>query len=292
MAMRSHSIQQEAVDGVAVDPVLLQLRKICRLGFVVIALWAVIFIGLWLIFRSGDNSLFSLLLNPFPFIFALIIPQKIFYKRLERRRQAAARGDHSLLATEQPVLDTTAFPLPITIGQRLRWSTLLISSGVIWLVILIVTIALIVFLLPSLPDYQSLIPSFVFIALGASAIMTLLIEGPILTVFYIKAREQITVTEYGLIKVGLLRKVHSVSWEEARLFAIDGVYGSMKYPHPILYELSSARDVVRWGWMRRNSMRVVFFAQPAGSVEAYERQMQGLLSLIAARTGLPLYDLR
>ncbi len=292
MGMRSHNIQQEAVDGVTVDPILLQLRKICRLGFVLIALCAVIFIGLWLIFRSDDNSLFSLLLNPFPFIFALIIPQIIFYKRLERRRQAAVRGDHSLLATEQPVLDTTALPLPITIGQRLRWSTLLISSGVIWLTILIVISAFIVFLLPSLPDYQSLIPGIVFIVLGASAIMTLLIEGPILAVFYIKAREQITVTEHGLIKVGVLRKVHSVSWEEARLFAIDGIYGSMKYPHPILYELSSARDIVRWGWMRRSNRRVLFIAQPTGSAEEYERQMQGLLSLIAARTGLPLYDLR
>jgi hypothetical protein len=280
--MRSHSIQQEAADGVAVDPVLLQLRKICRLAFVLIALWAVTFIGLWLIFRSDANSIFSLLLNPYPLIFALIIPQIIFYKRLERRRQAAARGDHSLLATEQPVLDTTALPLPITIGQRLRWSTLLISSGVIWLVILITASAFIVFLLPSLPDYQSLIPGIVFIVLGASAIMALLIEGPILAVFYIKAREQITVTEHGLIRVGVLRKVHSVSWEEARLFAINGVYGSMKYPQPILYELSSARDVVRWGWMRGNSMRVVFFAQPTVSAEEYERQMQGL----------PLYDLR
>ena len=65
-----------------------------------------------------------------------------------------------------------------------------------------------------------------------------------------------------------------------------------KYRHPIMFELSSAHDVVRWGWMRRNSMRVIFFARPASSAQEYERQMQRLLSLIAAKTGLPLYDLR
>lgn len=109
---------------------------------------------------------------------------------------------------------------------------------------------------------------------------------------YVGAREQITVTERGLIKVGLLRKVHSVSWEEAQLFAIDGVSGSMKYPHPIVYELSSMHDVVRWVWMRRSNRRVIFISQPTVSVEEYKRQMQALLSLIAARTGLSLYDLR
>src|SRR5262249_36848797 len=66
----------------------------------------------------------------------------------------------------------------------------------------------------------------------------------------------------------------------------------MKYPHPIVYELSSAHDVVRWAWMRQNNRRVIFFAQPTVSAEEYERQMQALLSLIAAKTGLPLYDLR
>jgi len=36
----------------------------------------------------------------------------------------------------------------------------------------------------------------------------------------------------------------------------------------------------------------MFFAKPTISSEEYDKQMQALLSLIAGRTGLPLYDLR
>jgi hypothetical protein len=47
-----------------------------------------------------------------------------------------------------------------------------------------------------------------------------------------------------------------------------------------------------WSWIRHSNLRVLFLARPALSKEEYDRQMQALLSLIVARTGLPLYDLR
>jgi hypothetical protein len=277
-----------------VDPALAGLRTMRTVMLVCIALCILSFVGLLVVSRFGLHLLLSPLFNPLslagyittPLIMVLIRIR--FRERLEQRRQRAVKGDVSLLAVEQPAPNIMALPLSITIGQRPKWGTLLLLPGIF--VALMAALAFLLIIPPS--NGQALPQSNVFILAGSLLIVTLLFCGLLIAGLYASTREQITVTEHGLIRVGVLRRVHSVSWEEARLFAIDGVYGSMKYPHPILYELSSAHDVVRWGWMRRNSMRVVFFAQPVGSAEEYERQMQGLLSLIAARTGLSLYDLR
>ena len=261
---------------------------------VCIVLCILSFVGLLVVSRFVLHLLLSISFNPFSlagyFTIALIMVliQIRFHKRLEQRRQRAAKGDQSLLAVEQPVPNTMALPLSSTIGQRPKWGALLLLPG-----ILLPLMAVVAFLLIfSPPNGQALPQSIVFILAGILLIATLLFCGLLIALIYARGREQITVTEHGLIKVGLLRKVHSVSWQEARLFAIDGMYGAKKYPHPIVYELSSAFDVVRWAWMRRSNRRVIFFAQPTVSAEEYERQMQALLSLIAARTGLPLYDLR
>jgi hypothetical protein len=294
MAMRSHGIQQETADGVMVDPALAGLRTMRTVILVCIALCILSFVGLLVVSRFGLHLLLSTPFNPLSLAgYITISPIMVlirirFHKRFEQRRQRAAKGDASLLAVEQPAPNAMALPLSITIGQRPKWGTLLLLPGIF--LALMAALAFLLIILP--PNGQALPQSNVLILAGSLLIVTLLLCGLLVAGLYAKVREQITVTEHGLIKVGLLRKVHSVSWEEARLFAIDGVYGSMKYPYPLVYELSSAHDIVRWAWMRRNNMRVIFISQPTSSAEEYERQMQALLSLIAARTGLPLYNLR
>jgi hypothetical protein len=298
MTMRSHSKLQEAAGAVMVDPALAGLRTLRTAMVVCIVLCILSFVGLLVVSRFGLHLLLSAPFNPlflaiymiYPLIMVTILMR--LHKRLEQRRQRAATGDASLLAVEQPAPYATAFSLPITIGQRPKWGTLLLFPGILLALMTVLVLLLIISppysLLPP-PNGQPLPQSVVFILVGSLLIVTLLLCGLLIALLYAVAKEQITVTEHGLIKVGLLRKVHSVPWQEARLFAIDGV---KKYRHPIVYELSSAHDIVRLVWMRRSNRRVIFFAQPTGSVEEYERQMQGLLSLIAARTGLPLYDLR
>lgn len=301
MVTTNRHIQQEEPKIVKVDPILSRLRKARIVMLVSFALLLVGFIIMFIVSSFGDSRLF---LSTF-FAFLTVVSSTLsiimymkqiqFWKRLEQRRQAAAKADHSLLAAEQPVPDATALRLPTTIGKRPKWATLLILPGIVLLIMLIAVIAFVVFLphlVPPLPHHRALPHISIFIVLGISVIFILLYCGLIFGILYAKVRQQLTVTEHGLIMVGLLPKVHSVSWQEARLFAIDGIYGLKKYPYPSIYELSSANDVIRWGWMRRNSARALFFAQPTLPAEEYEKQMQGLLSLIAARTGLPLYDLR
>lgn len=213
MTTRSHSTMQEAAGAVMVDPALMGLRTLRTAMIVCIALCILSFIGLLMFSRFGLHLLLSPLFNPLslagyittPLIMVLI--QIRFRKRLEQRRQRAAKGDASLLAVEQPAPNIMALPLSITIGQRPKWGALLLLPG-IFVALMAVVAFLLIF---SPPNGQALPQSIVFILAGSLLIATLLLCGLLIALIYARGREQITVTEYGLIKVGLLRKVHSVS---------------------------------------------------------------------------------
>lgn len=62
---------------------------------------------------------------------------------------------------------------------------------------------------------------------------------------------------------------------------------------PINYELSGAYEILRWPHVRQ-TMPFAFskLVKPAIPLEQYNRQMDALLSIITAKTNLPLYDLR
>jgi hypothetical protein len=80
-------------------------------------------------------------------------------------------------------------------------------------------------------------------------------------------------------------------WHEARFFACYPEPGPWNDDSVLIYELSSASLVVRWVVVQRRGrfapLMELFFPF---SGEA-NRQAQALCSLVAARTGLPLYDL-
>ena len=296
--------QQNSQPRVKVDPTLRRLRIIRILLYIGLALWAIgIVLSLigWLLDRNAfflsplsiTNYIFIVVYAVVILIFHLTL--KRFWNRLEQRRQMAAADDKRLIADQQPAPDPHALTLPLTIGQRPKKSTFLIffsSMFVGAIIAAIVVVALIPHFMPSTPHARPLPPAFIWIFIGCLAFLLLLYMGIFFAVFYAKVRQQVTITQDGLIKMGMFHKVHSVPWRDARLFAINGVYGSLGYKQPVVYELASENDIIRWGWMRRNNARVMFLAQPTASPEEYERQMQGLLSMIAANTHLPLYDLR
>jgi hypothetical protein len=75
----------------------------------------------------------------------------------------------------------------------------------------------------------------------------------------------------------------------SRLFAMYPTFGARKSGFAVTYEVSGARDIVRWTWLRHKSYRLGL--EPVIPFDEYNREMQDLFSLVAARTGLPLYDL-
>jgi hypothetical protein len=305
MITTNSTAQQADSNIVKVDPLLIRtrrLRKLMIVATIIMVVGVLLIAASYLVTRLSGGSIviqplmivtYVLIGISMSFSVINMLRMERFWKRLEQRRQAAARGEQSLLAAEQPVPNASSLQLPLTIGQRPNWFGLLFLPAIMIITMLIIVVAFLVFLpqLSVVPHHRPIPPTVMYVVLAAPIVVILVLCGVLFGRFYYKARQQLTVTETGLIKPGF-RKVQSISWKEARLFAINGIYGAKKYQYPSVYELSSANEIIRWTWMRPNSARVLFFAKPTVPKEEYNRQMQALLSLIAGRTGLPLYDLR
>ena len=230
--------------------------------------------------------------------FALLPYQRRWFQRLELRRQAAARGDTNLLADPQPMSDAYAVPLPVTIKAVPRTSrSTLVLSAVFGVIIVLMAGAITLLIVSSQhrvvgaghPSvlHISILP-LAAILVCATVILVLLI----VVLRHNTYNQQITFTEHGLMQIGSSSQVHSIPWRNARLFVRDAPPGIVQINNRLLpstFQIASENEVVQWYWVHNSKL----YKPPFGLSQAeYNQQMQGLLSLITARTGLPLYDLR
>jgi hypothetical protein len=213
----------------------------------------------------------------------LFLPQERFWHKQNQRRQQAARSDQSFVASFQPTPNATAISLPTTIIQRTvkNWTIYLIIAAIILL-------ALFTFLIYELilQTMLSDILLVLFVIGFVTAAFVYYLVAPV-----VRGYQQLTVDDDGIhVRVGLGR-IYSMRWQDARLFAASSGYKSSSYTKqfPTFYELSNANEVVRWRWIRtRNFVSI----EPTLPIHEYDKQMNAVLSLIAAKTGLTLYDVR
>jgi len=284
------------------DPNVVRYRRLRILYFGALMIMVVSFAPLYLTsthstpFRNWSFILpFFVLLSFFSFI-----QQGRYWKRFEQRRNRAAQGDLSLLAEEQPALDEAALSLPLTIQSRTSSPENFLQPIIGAVVITMIIVGVIGFFAGSTSIFSpSNVLSFV---LGGLAILVLILVMTVAMVFLTlvlsRTDQRIKLTEQGMtIRQG--RRSHSVAWDEARLFVIEGVYGVNHALSPSVYQLASAKDMVKWVYQRRRSperngllYRPILGIKPTTSYEEYERQMQALPALVTAKTGLALYDLR
>jgi hypothetical protein len=193
--------------------------------------------------------------------------------RLERRRQVAARegSTHNVLATEQPSAHTVPLSQPMIIGMRTKWPMKLIAWP--WVALLVIAASANEALDHGIWDVRVFLA--LLVALGTGAFFARLFTG----------ERQIEVTDDQLtVCVGSLEE--TVPWETARLFAITS--GRHATVH---YELSSSQARADWIWVRPGTFSARLYG-PTIPQDEYDRQMEALLALIAAKTGLLLQDLR
>lgn len=213
----------------------------------------------------------------------IVIAQERFWHKQNQRRQQAARGEQSLIASFQAAPDATAISLPTTIIQRTvkDWTIYLIIAALLLL-------ALFAFLI-----YQLILQSTF-----ADKLLTLFMFVFIIGIFanylvapVVRGYQRLTVDESGIsVQVGFGR-IHRMCWEDARLFAASTGYRSSSSikQFPTFYELSNANEVVRWRWVRTRGFIAI---EPTLRIDEYDRQMQAVLSFVAAKTKLTLYDVR
>lgn len=283
------------------DPNVVRFRRARILYFGAIML---IVVSIALLYLTSTTSTLFKAWSIFMFFFVLLSfftfkQQWQYWKRFEQRRIRAAQGDRSLLAEEQPAVDDAALSLPLTIQSRTGSSESLLP--IIAAIVITLTVSGVIEFLarPTFIFSPSNILSF---ALGGLAVLVFVLVMLVFMIFLAlvlsRTDQMIELTEHGMtIRRG--GKVHSVAWDEARLFAIEGVYGVNHALSPGVYQLASAKDMLKWIYQRRRSperngllYRPILAIKPTSSYEEYERQMEALPALVAAKTGLPLYDLR
>ena len=196
-------------------------------------------------------------------------------RRAEKRRRAAASGAQWFpLASPQPYPNPEALPLPFVISLRPRWLAFLLTPVITW--IAVTGTLYIGFWSYVWPNHGPVIHT-----LALTLALTLAISTGVLLSMY----HWIEAYEEGLTVRNIFWS-KSILWHEACLFAVDAALKAKKLPN--CYELSSTKTILRWPWKRKASP----WTKLSCSFAEYEWQMKALHSIIAARTGLPLYDLR
>jgi hypothetical protein len=180
-------------------------------------------------------------------------------------------------ATPQPAPDSTVLSIPATIelvGRRR------VALG--WATAIYIVIAL-VFLLAQVVA-SSIAPNGIFLwMLGLMSVLYIFIAGVLVAQ---PLHQTIRITEAGLTVRS--NESHTMRWDAVCVFAlVDGFrwLGASK-----VYIVRSGMNRVRW--IHRSRTRWYSITAPTTSDEEYQRQMQALLSYAAARTRLPLLDLR
>lgn len=281
----------EEGNGIKANPLLKTLRTTRPILLVSIIIWLVLLLFISLAFIWTSHPLEYRVLLLYAFIaatnisnIAMNIAQERYWKRIEQRRFAIIQGDQTALADEQPGPNVASMQLPVTIKMGYTKKFLLLQAGIILLVAVYIagTFSWIG------PWFSTSNPLLYFLLVFfASAI--LLIVLIVFLLFSRAGRQQVEVTENG-IRTWYAGKAAMVRWEEARLLAMYNAFGAQKSGAAITYELSSARDIARRTWVWRRTY--LPGREPTVSLDEHNRQMQELLAMVQAKTGLPLYDLR
>lgn len=275
------------------NPILVSLRVSLFLWlFAVVAFLAlsILKFSVDFIFENGKHDFTSFfpipLLTIYIINFVLTFLHWRYWKGIEQRRFAAVHGERTLVAAEQPTPNAASMRLPVTIKLRYHKEFLLLMTGAALLVSLLLAGAF-TFLDNGYLFFTSnrLLFFLVSFIIYAAFILALLFA-----VFLSRiGRQQVEVTESGLTaRFG--GRTATVMWGEARLFAMYATFGARESGAAMTFELSSATAIVRWTWVWRKSYLIGLW--PAIAYGEYNLQMQALLSLVEAKTGLALYDLR
>ena len=283
------------------NPLLETYQTLFVLWFIIIGILLVMFVGVIVISvivspgLAGLTKLLSFLfLNGFLFLcfittFVTSIFQRRYWKKIERRRLAAAGGDPSLLANEQPIANLASLQLPCKIEVRMGNGAILLLIGMSLAFALLFSAiyswANDGFLFISPDRLHNFLELFAITGTSMVIVQLLLFLSPIGL-----GRQNVEATEQGL-RVRYGGKRSAMRWEEIRLFALYSTFGTQKTGASLTYELSSVTDIARWTRLLHPNFLHVQMV-PTVSFEEYTWQMQALNALIVARTGLSLYDLR
>jgi len=230
-----------------------------------------------------------------PGLIGFYFVQEHWWKRIEALRLAAVQEDRSLLADVQPEPNADALRVPVKVTMRFSRRTLLISGLFLSLIVVVLADAAALFaawgFYVHLPPYLSHPYEFPWpLVISLTVIMGgIMALAPFLLWHF---RSMVEVRPEGIRSwakgLGMSEsEVRSMPWHEARLFVCYPKPGFWNNGSVTIYELSSANRIVLWNWVHHPRG----FMAPTIPLGEHQAQMRALCGLVAAKTGLPLYDL-
>jgi hypothetical protein len=227
------------------------------------------------------------------FLYSLL--RLLYLLKLNRRRQAAARGDTRFLANWQLEMGMEGRKVasPLVIKYGFSWQNSLIFMGFILLAfVLIVGIYAVPYVFWGSETLGALSGEFGLILVCVVAIIFLL--ALVLGLWGVRNQSNIEVVAFsnGLLKKTPMKE-QFVAWSDARLVAIDSKARIEGEQRPIMLEVASKDEMIQFPWVyQQRTWRTLFlFPQPVVPFDVYQEQMQALLRVIVGETRLPLYDL-
>ena len=202
------------------------------------------------------------------------------YQRRVTLFRAAQEGQFDVVpqTIPQPVPDSSSLSIPATIELVSRRRVILGWVIAIYAIIAIIFLPVLMLVSKVVPDTLYINVFWIFGTFFYILVASMLIA--------LAPHQTIRVTEAGLTVRS--NDLHTTAWEDIRIFAI--VSGRHQTHGTRIYAISSGRSTVRWTHRPRAHWYSTMV--PTTSDEEYQRQMEALLSYAAARTELPLLDMR
>ena len=183
-------------------------------------------------------------------------------------------------AQPQPSLQAVHIELLLAVRTRLNWRWLVVFLPGIWIAFAL--------LWHGAFGARNTVADTIVGILGFCLAFGVTLAFVIRPRFNIQPRTNITATDqYLLVSFGGTNL--TVQWNEARLFSVIGK--REERPMVLRYALEGNGVTAEW-WMYTRPPRWFDVARLGMPYEEYDQHMREILSVVSAKTGLPLLDLR
>ena len=194
--------------------------------------------------------------------------------RLAEKRLLLRHGEHrdTMFADIQPNPDISQLTLPATLKMRPSWRSHVGATSFF------------LFFSFCMTSSSNAFPFIVYL-------IAYIVLGTLLNVSIAFSFNSWIVTEQG-IEARSSTNRQFLAWSDITLFAIEPSSSSRTRSSFYCYSVSSKKFNMSVLHPKPNSSRYYYGDQPTISYDVYVQYFDGLISVIAARTRLPLYDLR
>jgi hypothetical protein len=201
-------------------------------------------------------------------------------RTLQRYRAVLTGANGAPFAQLQPLPRAIPVELPIAVRTRLNWRWLVVFLPGIWIAVALLWHG-------AFGAGNSVADNIIGI-LGLCLAFGVTLVFAVRPRFNVQPRTSISATEqYLLVSFGGTN--FTVQWSEARLFSVIGK--REERPMVLRYALEGNGVTAEW-WMYTRPPRWFDVARLGMPYEEYDRRMREILSVVSAKTGLPLLDLR